>query len=196
MLFTYNCVNNKKFSIIIKILNSQEEKEFMQFSMFNIVLIALGTLILCAAGFICQKFNFNEDLKKFKKLFTLLFYLILFFICGYIFFIIKLFKQTEIEKIDISTVSLVFFFGALFVYVSMTIFEKLIKTIEEKSNALRKINSELIQSNDRLIEYGQKMKISGEKYKDKLVKMEETLDDYYSMNTTLNNKSENQTTQE
>jgi DMSO reductase anchor subunit len=164
--------------------------------MLNIVLIALGTIVLCASGFICQKFNFNDELKKFQNLFTMLFYLILFFICGYIFFIVKLFKQTEVGKVDLSTVSIIFFFGALFVYVSMTIFEKLIKTIEEKSKNLNKVNSQLIKSNDKLIEYGQKMKISGEKYKDKLIELEETLDDYYSMNTTLKNRSENKSTQE
>lgn len=156
--------------------------------MINIILVTLGTFILCASAFVCQKLEIKKEFKKFEIFFNLLLYLIVAFIFGYSLFLIKLFTNSDLREVHILTISIIFFAGSIFVLLSIIITDKLLKVIESKSNYLKKINSSLLKNNNELNEMSQKLIISEKKYAEKAKELEEKIEDLYTMKTELRNE--------
>jgi len=107
--------------------------------------------------------------------------LIYFFLIGYIAFLINIFRNISSQGMTEFLVSIIFFFGAIFVVIILKINCKLIIYLSEKSIDLQKLNKNLKSKNYDLIQKSKALIISEKKYKDQTEELETMLDDFYTI---------------
>src|SRR3989339_673152 len=127
--------------------------------MFNIILVLLGIIFLIYSTFLCNGLNFKKTLDReiFRKPCLVIKILVYLFVFGYITFLMYLIRDINSQSPNELLVSVIFFFGAVFVVIDLKI-----------------NNQDLIQKSKALI-------ISEKKYKDQTNELEKTLDDFYTM---------------
>lgn len=122
----------------------------------------------------CHAENIKLDKNIVKKPCSFILILIYIFIFGYIIFLRRLMITAEAHGINEVLVSIIFFFGAVFVVLVLKANHKLIQDLTKKSLHLMKLNKELKDKTNAL-------KKSKEKHKKRSQELEETLDDFYTI---------------
>jgi len=153
--------------------------------MIGIVLTLAGLAMLVYSIFLCL--SGNKIIKKIiatdKYLYLQL--LIYIFVLGYIFFAWYLaINMNKIGFIEI-VVSLVFFFGAIFVVFIFQINKALLEQINQHTSIMDANNKNLEELNNKLADSLKKLEESKKKYKDKSVELEDALEGVYMLRIKL-----------
>ncbi|MBN2141850.1 hypothetical protein JW711_00830 [Candidatus Woesearchaeota archaeon] len=141
--------------------------------MIDILLVVSGIITICIAiGMNISLLKITEDTKLKKKWIWLL-GLVIFFLFGYIAFLIN----RIIPKILCSgglLVGSIFFFGAIFVLVVMEISTQMIKKLQSKNRELTDVTRALMKANQNLVETENELQLKNEQLKG-------TLEDFYTV---------------
>lgn len=127
--------------------------------------------------------NFKKTLDReiFRKPCLVIKILVYLFVFGYITFLMYLIRDINSQSPNELLVSVIFFFGAVFVVIVLKINNQLLSSLVEKSVNLQKLNEDLKIRNQDLIQKSKALIISEKKYKDQTNELEKTLDDFYTM---------------
>lgn len=147
--------------------------------MLNILLLSGGALLQIISLAICFKTNklvrdtfTNTIIKPFS--FIILF--VVFFIIGYLTILFKELRSYPNSSFADPIISIIFFFGALFVIITLFINKHLVTKIISHSN-------ELVQKNKILTNQKNELDASKQKYIYKNKELEQTLEDFYLLRT-------------
>jgi hypothetical protein len=152
--------------------------------MINLILVFCGAILLIYSAIKGHALNGKINTKIVKKSYAFILFLIYLFILGYVLFFVKLLSITSSSAEDL-LVSIIFFFGALFVLIVLRVNQKLLLNITEASEQLEKLNTELENKNKELRKEKDNLLISEEKYKKRSIELSDTLDDFYTMRIVL-----------
>lgn len=147
----------------------------------NNLFIMIASLLLTFVGIalLVHSITLAQKLSKINKKvdqisFSLVLILIYLFIIGYLIHLVDLIYNSAHHDLHDLIICLVFFFGGIFVIVSLKENYKLVLKLEEKSDRLETINKELQVKAEAL-------SVSEEKFKKRSEELEKTLDDFYTM---------------
>lgn len=154
--------------------------------MFFIALILIGVILhvfsinLCLT--IIEKIKNNE--KRINP-YTFIILLILLFIVSYLLYTVLMIKHVNnIDSHDIS-VSVIFLFGAIFVFTILKINLRLIGTIKDHAEKLLFLNNEIKEANDELDKKNKNLKNLQKDLLNKNTELEELLDDFYTIRLSM-----------
>ncbi len=141
--------------------------------MINIALVVGGAVLLGYAVIVCLSLDKKIERNIIGPACYIVIGLICFFLAGYIFFFVRLLELYPLHTANELLISLVFFFGAVFVVVILNVNKKLLLSINEK-------NTRLEDANKQLTIKTKEAESSREKYREKSEELERTLEDYYT----------------
>lgn len=154
--------------------------------MLNIVLVLCGAFLLVYSAILCHKLSKKLEQNPSVRPSSWILFLIYLFVGGYTAFIGRVAGNVGSHGFDEFLVSVVFFFGAIFVLVTLRAYHKLILKLSNESLGLEKLNSEL--ENKNLSHQKEEIKESEEKYKKRFQELLETLDDFYTLRLSVQEK--------
>lgn len=153
--------------------------------MICLILVTCGVILLIYSIVLCHRLNKKIDKNVAEKPGSLVLILIYFFLLGYVTFLGRLIFTITSHGIFEYLVSIIFFFGALFVAIVLKVNHKLILNLTTNSINLGKLNKELENKNKKLRQKTDALKTSEEKYKKRSKELEQTLDDFYTMRLSM-----------
>lgn len=141
--------------------------------MINLILVAAGATLLIYSVGICHKLNKAMNNCAINKPCWIILTLIYLFIAGYLAFFIRLLYSPTHTANEL-LVSVIFFFGAVFVLIMS-------KTNYELIFDLIKKSSDLENKNQELSRHAEELKLSKQKYKERSEELDKTLDSFYTL---------------
>ena len=123
--------------------------------MWLIIVLLIGIIFLFYGLFLCQKIRKKIKIYSSGWLnYNTIFFLIIFFIWGYVGVAIHMAQEMFFQKHDYNSkdivVSLVFLFGALFIVVVLRINKNILFFLEKAKDHLKTINAELKSAYEKL----------------------------------------------
>lgn len=148
--------------------------------MINSVLIVTGILLQILSVVICIKLIKINTVKKLQWPWYLLLCLILFFLFGYIAY---LFLNTNYGNIPVNSllISLILFFGAIFVICVLSISYQLINTLLQQSAKLHETNKSLADNTQILTTKQSELEKIQLLLKEKNSELQKTLENFYTL---------------
>src|SRR3989339_7289 len=148
--------------------------------MFNMILVSAGAIILFYSTWLCYKLNNSVKNNTAANHYWVLLALICLFIFGYLAFFARLI-YSPVHTTNELLVSVIFFFGAIFVVTVLKINNRLIYDLMRKSADLKKLNSDMENKNRELRNQTEELKSSKQKYKERSMELDKTLEDFYTL---------------
>jgi ABC-type transport system involved in multi-copper enzyme maturation permease subunit len=149
--------------------------------MISRILVGFGILLMLFAVYSVNKLiSIIQDQDK-RTPWFILFLLIMFFLLGYVGYFYMLF--TSINPSDTSSllISSIFFFGAIFVIVVLSVNNSLIKGLNNKTETLENTNTTLKQQSEILQNKDKELEESRGKLVRKNEELEKVLEDFYTL---------------
>jgi hypothetical protein len=120
--------------------------------MFNLLLVAFGLAIFIYSAIKLISLLELISVKSLKKWWTVLLGLILLFCAGYIafgYFLLSGDKNTTVNPM-FNLVSFIFFFGAIFVLVAISLIYQTVKKLEKEKYEINEVNAQFKKTTDSL----------------------------------------------
>lgn len=156
--------------------------------MINIILHVLGIILQVYAIILCSQINKKLGEKKLKSSWNFISVLIIFFLFGYCFHLYLIINHlTSIVYKDI-LISLIFFFGAIFVVTVVSISKKQIIMLNNDKKELESKNSELLVVSDRLKKEHAELEKAKSVLEIKNTNLKDDLDSFYTLKIEPNKK--------
>jgi cell shape-determining protein MreC len=143
----------------------------------------------------CIKLIQINTIKKLEWQWYVMLCLIGFFLIGYV---VYYFLYTNSSNLPISSflVSLILFFGAIFVIGVLTISYQLIKTLIQNTDIINQTNKSLSENSENLLKQTKQLEEAHILLKDKNSELKKTLEDFYTLRIEMQKNSESKTLEE
>ena len=145
------------------------------------LLVGFGILIMAYAiysGSRILSVIHDEDKRKF---WYILFLLIIFFLVGYVFYFYQLLITTPANNLSAQLISAIFFFGALFVVLVLSVNYSLVSSYNDKVNKIQQTNVVLTRDAETIQKKDKELEEAKNKLEKKNAELEHVLEDFYML---------------
>jgi diguanylate cyclase len=148
--------------------------------MGNSLLVVAGIIFLAISVFQCVKLIKINAIQNLQWPWYLMLYLIIFFLFGYAAYY---YTSLHYGNISISSllISLILFFGSIFVVGILSISRSLIESLTKKTMETSQINNNLIDNTKMLSQKKEELEKTQTQLKEKNQELENTLEDFYTL---------------
>ena len=146
--------------------------------MFSLITVAISSLLMAYALLLCRRTIAAMEKVANYKACRILFFLVLFFLIGYLVYFGLLILAIDGNSIHNVLISLIFLFGALFVIIIFKINLRLISILKEQRDKQLNLMDDIQAQNRELEDTKRELKKKNQQ-------LEETMEDFYTMRTTI-----------
>ena len=149
--------------------------------MLSKFLVGFGILIMAYAVSSGSKLLSVIDDIHSRRPWYILFLLIIFFLLGYILYFYLLFTSVPSSDLSAQLISAIFFFGALFVVIVLSVNYSLVRTLNEKATKIQETNTVLVHNSDVVQKKDLELEEAKKALERKNSELEKVLEHFYTL---------------